>query len=237
MPQSSDASLPPRNESNRVFSPPSGQSSVTLDDRSRASNPGSLQVNYFHWFRSYPTWALIWLLPTVLFLYLAIISHWSFWILFVLFAIMNYLYWMRVKEHFLHGCVVPGVVVALDPMVLAFATDMSTGQGEFPAIKIVRKELKQIHGETPQVGMRLAGVALYGTSDNSLPHWEDFDPRPVQCAVPNIEVQRQRLATLDDEDFQKLLAWLQAVPREPGLYFIQPDGTAKKYTFVRDEDE
>jgi len=200
------------------------QRSVTLDDSAQASNPGGLSVERIRWFSSYPAWPLIWLLSAALFLILALSAHWLFWIPVVLLVLMNWMYWKKVSEHFMYGCANPGIVVSLDPMLIAVATDLTKGDGEYPVVRIIRKELSSICGKPPQVGALVPTVALYYASSNpDQSHWETFDPRPVDCATSDLS-EAQRIAnSFSKEDIEELKRWLSQVPKpyKPGLYPIQ----------------
>lgn len=203
------------------------QRTWTLDDSSLASNPGNLSVSPFRWFRYYPTWPLIWFFSLVFFVGLACLFHWSLWIVAVLLLAMNWFYWQRVRDHFRSGCANPAMVISMDPMMIAVSTDLTKGIGEYPVVKIIEKSLPAVCGQIPQVGSRLPAVALYESSpDDDLPHWADFDPRPIDCATGDLEAIRAVMNTFKESDWDELSSWLEQVPRpfRCGLYHIQPNG-------------
>jgi len=161
---------------------------------------------------------------SVLFFLVASCLHWTMLIGVLAMLIMNGLYWLRVCEHFRSGCANPGMVVSLNPMLIAVHTDLTKGYGSYPAIKIFRKNLSTIAGQVPQVGSRVATVALYspGMNENS-PHWANFDPRPVDCATENIAVIHGVMSTFSFEDWQELSHAVSQM-RQPfrcGLYLSQ----------------
>lgn len=200
------------------------QSTWTMDDTTRASNPGGIRLNPLQWFKSYPMWPCLWIGLLVGSIFLAFFN-WYFWIAACLFLAMNGLYWQRVKEHFKHGCANPGVVVSLDPMLIAVCTDLTKGIGEYPAVKIISKKMGTICGQVPQVGTRVATVALYSASvDENLPHWESFDPRPVDCATTDLNAMYGVMNSFTEEDWQELASFLSQVeqPFRPGLFPVQP---------------
>lgn len=201
------------------------QNSWTLDNNSQASNPGKLRVNVLHWYSNYPLWPTIWLVPFVLSLGLAVVVHAVFWVPTILLGAMNWLYWQRVREHFRCGCALPGVVVSVDPMLIAVYTDLTMGHGSYPAIKIIEKSLATINGVEPKPGITLPLVALYHQNPtHDIPHWANFDPRPVQCATKNVSQIKRILSTFDSDDWAEFRRDLAQVPRpyEPGLYMIRP---------------
>lgn len=199
---------------------------VTVDSSSAASNPGMVQVNYLHWFLNYPLWPIIWALSLVVFAVLTYMVHRGFGVPAFLLLLMNRFYWTRVREQFRYGCVNPGVVVSLRPLLIAVSTDLSKGVGEYPVVKIINKRLTSIAGQRPQIGTRVATVALYSQgTDSAKPHWIDFDPRPVDCATTNIAQITRVLHSIPAEEWQQLERWLPQVPKPytPGLYMIQQE--------------
>jgi hypothetical protein len=196
----------------------------TLNDRASASNPGKLRVSRLRWLVHYPGWPTILATGLLLSIALAFRAHAAFSIPVALFVFLNSFYWVRVGEHFRYGCANPGVVVSLDPMLIAVSTDLTKGLGRFPVIKIVPKRLGRIAGESPKIGTRLATVALYMPSINNQPHWSDFDPRPADSVTANLSEIRRLISTFSEEDWRELYQGLQQVekPYRPGLYRVQP---------------
>ena len=199
------------------------EKNITISDEARASNPGGLKPNKLKWFASYPKWPLIWLVSLLIFAALALTVHSVFWIPAVLLLGMNWLYWVRINGHFSQGDANPGIVVATNPTLIAVATDLTKGFGEYPVLKIFEKNLSTVCGQQVKEGAQLATVALYSMDpDESVPHWKDFDPRPVDCATNDLEANRAVLASFDDEAWEVLQAYLAKVPKPyaPGLYRI-----------------
>ncbi|MEZ6072355.1 MAG: DUF3239 domain-containing protein [Pirellulales bacterium] len=197
--------------------------SWTLDDTAAASNPGNLLVDRLVWVRHYPMWPLTWGLGLLALLLLGWVIHWSLWIAAIFLLAINVWYWVRVQEHFSRGCANPSVVVGLEPMLVAVSTDLTKGYGEYPAVKIVPVRLTTAAGKTPKVGSRLAAVALYYADvDTSVPHWTDFDPRPVDCATSDIEQIERVMNTFTDADWDELETLVKNVPTpyRPGLYCL-----------------
>jgi hypothetical protein len=200
------------------------QQSWTLDNSTSASQPGGIRVEFFRWFQSYPKWPSIWGGMLFLSLVLAIAYSKFFWVAFLVALIINVFYWQRVRDHFLHGCVNPAVIVSVEPMLIAAATDLSTGQGTYPAIRIFESSLSSVCGQEPKIGTRLATVALYSSGTNEhAPKWDSFDPRPVDCATTDQTVMSHTMNAIDQESWQQLQSWLAYIPRpfQPGLYNIE----------------
>src|SRR5262249_44196088 len=157
---------------------------------------------------------LIWAITLLGFGLLAWLTHWAFWIPAGLLLLMNLLYWIRIKEHFQRGCANPGLVVSLDPMLIAVSTDLSMGTGKYPVVKIVRENLKRIAGQPPEVGMRLGTVALYEASlSEEKPHWKTFDPRPVDHVTANLSEIERIMNSFSQLDWKDLDRGLLEVPQ------------------------
>jgi hypothetical protein len=203
----------------RVERPPS----LTMDDSSEASNPGDVDVQWTRWFRVYPKslvyhvigpLALPWILLVVEFWILGLITM-------TLGMLWAYIYVRHVVERMQRGNVCEGVVVQLDPLWIAVGTDLSTGDGEYPAVKIMRCPVKRLHGRAPFVGARLATVAVYqAQEDDDAPYWKDFFPIPVDCATRDAGTLQRTLDSIDPEDFESLVSDIARLPSplQLGLY-------------------
>ncbi len=202
------------------------QRPITLDDSAVASNPGNLEANLFRWFRHYPTWPLIWFGSSLLFVGLALVVHGAYWIIALPLLGMNFLYWQRIRDHFRYGDTIPAIILSLKPMLIAVSTDLSKGPGKYPAIKIIKKSLPTACGQVPQVGSRLPAIALYNASPDDVPHWSNFDPRPIDCATGSLDTMQTVMSTITEDEWSELMSRLEQVPRpyRCGLYRIRAAG-------------
>ena len=199
-------------------------SSWLLDSQTRASNPGRVHVNRITWLVNYPLWPVTWSVLLGLAVVFALLLHWSIWFAAALLLLVNWLYWQQVSAHFSEGCANPGMVVQTNPVLIAVATDLTKGVGAFPVVKIFEKNMKTVNGLPPQPGTRLATIALYSASANDEdPHWEDFDPRLVNCGNSSPAAVQQVMATFTESDWQKLHYAINTLPRPfvPGLYHVK----------------
>jgi hypothetical protein len=197
---------------------------LTVDSSTVASKPGGLTVNPILWLRHYPTWSVLWLMHLGLAIKLALSVHWAFWAGVALLVAANGLYWIRVYEHFRHGCANPAVILQLKPMLIAVWTDLSQGDGEYPVIKIIRKKVPSVDGERPYQGAKLATVALYQRgADDNLPCWGDFNPIPVGCVTWRKDEMKRIMDSFTDEDWAALCEGLKRLPGplRPGLYHVR----------------
>ena len=215
---------------------------ITVNRETTASNPGRARINALRWVCHYPKWPLIWAssLAINLFAVLAL-SHW-FLLPLVPVLGLNALYWVRVKEHFRYGDTNPGVVISINPILIAVATDLTQGVGSYPAVKVFRIRSNRVMGVEPQPGTRLPTVALYTRShDPKCPHWSDFDPRPLEFATGDKEVIDRAMASFSEADWLRLETAIQKLPdTKPGLYLLDATAssvTPKKIVFAKIRDD
>ncbi len=160
----------------------------------------------------------------------ALYLHWSLWIPAALLLVWNILYWVRVREHFWNGCANPGVVVSVDPLLIAVLTDLTQGVGSYPALKLIAARIRHIEKGPPRIGDRVATVALYtATFDEKIPHWVDFDPYPAQYATGDSTRISALMETFTTEDWAELDEYLKQVPQpyKVGLYMIKSESKSK----------
>lgn len=149
----------------------------------------------------------------------------GYWIIAIILLVLNFYYWQRIREHFMHGCANPGVVVSMSPMLIAVSTDLTKGEGQYPAIKIIRKNLSTINGRRPIIGTKVATVALYSAGfDENAPCWNDFYPLPVDCAMGDQKIYKAILNSFSDDDWAALRNGLNQIPRpfRKGLFHVAP---------------
>lgn len=198
---------------------------LTIMNDAVASNRARASINRLCFIWYYPKWPLIWIGSLSV---TGLLSAWSPW--FLVLAVptlgLNLLYWVRVQEFFSHGNARPGLVLQLNPTLVAVATDLTQGWGSYPAIKVIRTRLKRSMGRRLRPGSRLPTVALYKRSlDPMCPHWEDFFPRPLECATWNKRMVARIMATFSEIDWQTLEQSVQQLPSwEPGLYMLPTEG-------------
>ncbi len=198
----------------------------TLDSETVASRPGRVTVEWWTWFRAYPTWPSIYGLSLVGSAYLAYDVHLAFLLLVGLSAYLNWFYWIRVHEHFAYGDTNPGIIISVEPMRYAVATDLCKDlRKNFPAVRVIQKRFRPVTGEA-YVGQRIMTVALYGVglsdADEQLPHWCGFEPRPVDCAIRDQDAVEKLFAGTSDEDWQLLEEAIADVSTlyQDGLYAV-----------------
>lgn len=196
---------------------------LLMDHSARASNPGRLRLKPLVWVSCYPFWPALWGMLLGAMLWLTAFVHWAFGVGVVLSFALNWLYWVRLREHFRFGCVNPALVVSLDPLLVAASSDLSQGIGSFPAICILRGRFRTIGGEVPKLGSRLATVSVYYRwGDANLGRWSHFRPLPVECATDDLQQVQRIQESLEDEAWTELKARLRCLekPYRVGMYLI-----------------
>jgi hypothetical protein len=199
------------------------QETVTLDDRALASNPGALDVQPLAFACSFPRWPLLFSAAAIAGAAAAVLLHWAFWAIALVLLAAAFFLWLRVEEHFLHGCVNPAVVVSTKPYRVAVYTDLTKGWKPCPAIKVLDQPLARMTGRPPREGDRLATVALYqrGAAPD---HWVDFHPIVIDCVTRSRRDIARVFRSLSEEDWRLVEEGLQQVesPSRRGLYPLDP---------------
>ena len=196
-------------------------SDFTVNNDTAASTPGRLALNRLQWFRCYPKWPLIWGISLLTLVCLTAFHDVGWWVLAALVLLMNSLYWTRVREHFGSGDVCPAMVISVQPLLIAVGTDMTTGSGNYPVIKVISIPGASLPSRQRVVGTRLATVALYNGSLDE-PHWRDFYPRPAGAATTDAGMIDGMMARIPKELWKDFDFWYQQVPElVPGLHFVK----------------
>lgn len=204
------------------------QKTLTLDDTAMASHRGQIKVSFRRWARRYPKWPAILAVSLVLSIVLTIFADTMFVVAVPLALMPNVFYWNRIREHFQHGDANPGIIVSSSPLLVAVRTDMSKGDGSYPMLRILREAPWEDWGATPQVGTRIATIALYGDGeDENLAHWERFEPRPVAPVAAEAEHAKSLLTSFDEQEWSTLEQALELVEsRREGLHRVPEEGSS-----------
>lgn len=142
-------------------------------------------------------------------------------------AIFSGLAWFlnlrRIKEHFWHGDVLPGLVIETEPPTVAVLTDLTQGAGRYPALRIIRVPLRwnTLQDRPYRRGDRLSLVALYvrNARGKEAGSWENFIPLPAEAASSDPVELSRLLAIPSSNEWIDLNRALQAIPfHRPGLY-------------------
>jgi hypothetical protein len=185
----------------------------TTDDSTFASNPGNVTVNPLVYLKNFP-------IDGIVFAFLFIISLFLLrefpYILFVLIIFILYL-WKHKQEHFKLGDSNPGVVIKVNPTLIAIATDLTKRNGSYPVVKIIKVPLKNL-----KIGDKVGTVALYQGTTDDIPHWSDFYPIAINCVTDNLSEINNAMASYTLKQFSDLedgVSQLQK-PYKEGLYKV-----------------
>jgi hypothetical protein len=170
-------------------------------------------VNPLKYWASYPMWPTIWFGSTVFFGLTGLLFP-GMLIGATVCGVLTFLYWTRVREHFRHGCALPAIVISVDKQLVAVLTDLTTGDGNYPAVKILHQPLSKMTGGPARKNQRLVAVALYEPSPTQNKHWATFHPKVVNCVTNNEVAIHQTLETIDDSDFDELISYLEQIPKK-----------------------
>ena len=210
--------------------PQSPGRSITMDDTTSASNPGLLKVQWKKYLVCYKWEPLIWILCGVGVLLVIVFSGQQktsipVAVISIVSGLSVIVGWnlLQRKEHFWHGCTCPAVVISKNPYLIAAASDLSTGGGYFPAIKIMRQPLKNMTGGPPEIGTRLATVATYRGNVKSQ-HWTDFEPLAVNCATTDLDEIDRVFQSIPQDEWDMLDRGLTQIPtgvKSGKIFFIE----------------
>ena len=195
----------------------------TTSQRAKASNPGNVKLKptvwLFHDLRKISIQSFLLLFSIVLFVVLR--QDWMIMlILYLLFR--NGSYWLRMKDHFQLGDSNGGIVVSVNPTLVAVTTDLRKGYGEYPVVKII--EFPSLKDVIP--GEKIATIALYTESEEEyLPHWIDFHPIPLVFANDDEELHINTVKSYTVDYWENLERRLQDIERPfyPGIYIVDEE--------------
>lgn len=190
----------------------------TLDNNTKASNPGEIVFDYWIWLRhnTLPAIAFFSFLP----IFIVLSIKFSFWFLIglAISVLINLFYWIRAKEHFSADSN-PGLIVSVLPPLYAVYTDLTKGLGHYPVIKIQHYKGRG----SINVGDKIATVAVYadGEGDES-PCWSDFFPLPVEYATDDLNSIQSEMNSYSDEDWRDLTEGLNEISKiKDGLFKLK----------------
>lgn len=204
--------------------------------KTAASNPGRLPFNPLCYWRYRPFFAALAVGVAILFVVIWAILIFNghsgsiptkdggatpIWLFAPATLLTLGFYTWLIARKFQTGDANPGVVVSLDPTLVAVRTDLSKGDGDFPALKIVRVSLVSTNGEPLQIGTRISTVSNYfDTAGRDALHWGDFDPEPAEYATGDDSSLNRLASSFSKQQYLAIAKSLKLVskPYQPGLY-------------------
>ena len=194
----------------------------TVRSDTYATNQGQIILNPIVWFENNIPEVVILSTSLILSICSLVFIGKGFGFLALLLIFVNVFYWKRKKEHFRYGDTNGGVIVSVNPNLLAVKTDLSSGFGNYPVFKIIPYKKKC------RIGDRIVTVSLYtSSSKEDCPYWVDFDPIPITYATKNPKEIELALSRIEEEQWFNLETSLGQIqrPYKEGLYRIE-DGTS-----------
>jgi hypothetical protein len=192
-------------------------------DQPVASHPGGVRANVLRVANAYPRWPIVLAAAWALSL-LAVLDgfHYSAGLLLLVASFANYAWWASVRPWFHRGDVCPAAIVSVKPLLVATWTDLTAGEGEFPAVKVRREPASLWPAEAITVGRTVACIARYDGAPGAA-HWTNFHPRPVQAATDDALEGKRLLSEIDKRRWAALQAAIRQLPKpiRPGLYRLE----------------
>jgi hypothetical protein len=189
---------------------------------SEADKPGRIRVSLLRYTRAFPHLVIWWFVTLGVFVAGGALLHWSLFVPAALVLFLMNRHWRNLQGHFLSGCINPGVVLSVDPPLVAVSTDLSNSEGEFPVVKVLRQPLSMLVLEPATPGLRVATVALYEWDTGQAGRWDGFRPILADAATGNRAEIERCLDALGDEEWSELETGLEQVPEpyEPGTWRV-----------------
>lgn len=199
---------------------------IIRETRAVAGNPAGASVSVLRYAYHYPKWPLLGVAFVAVSIILAcLVSYWLFLLPLPSLLIAGG-FWGHVRSRFINGDANVGLVIRVNPTLIAVMTDLRRGFGSYPAVKVIRTRLRSSMGEPLRVGMRLPTVAVYQRfPQGNAPYWWDFDPRPLECATTDRQTLQRVMASFTEEQRWLLEAAVREIPStELGLYRLTEEG-------------
>ncbi|QDU55403.1 DUF3239 domain-containing protein [Aeoliella mucimassa] len=203
-----------------------------------ASNPGLIRFNPLQWWKYQPLGLIAGVgsaaLVLLIWLGLVLSGHSGtlatkdggatpIWLFSpAILGTLAYFTWNK-SHKFRRGDANPGIVVSLEPALIAVPTDLSQGVGEYLAVKILPIKLKSSCGKPLEIGSVVPTIAYYGAPHNKhAEHWSDFYPDPAEYATGDQATLERLAASFPEEQYAFLHEALQLIerPYAPGLYAL-----------------
>lgn len=207
---------------------------MLIDHNTTASLSGQVHCNFLKYCVHYPMGILILLVVLIVSQISALyvitsVSSTSRISTFIIIGFAVAFFTLRIYRNHIraacyHGDLCAGRVVSINPLHVAFFTDLTTGRQSFPVIKIVKPPIKKtFDNKILQVGDRLAAVALYQPSRTDVRRWSDFDPKPVQCYTFDTIQIKNATSRIPQELWDELENGIRLIGEKTqtlGLHFI-----------------
>jgi len=197
-----------------------GNKKYTLDNNTVASNPGKIIFKQSQWLKYNFKFSLIMAFLFFLSIYLSVKYSKFFFIMMVIIVIILEHYWLKLKEHYTADSNA-GLVISTNPNLVAVSTNLTkSDDGNFPVIKVIKYKVRK----NVKFGDKIATVSTYKRDlDDTLDHWVDFFPLPVNYATNDINEINNEINSYPKEQWDNLEKGLMEIekPYKEGLYKVE----------------
>jgi hypothetical protein len=129
--------------------------------------------------------------------------------------------------HFAAGDLSPGIVVSMNPCMVAITSDLSMGGPSYPIVKVLELPLDEHPSMTFQTGSRVPMATVFQhPPSEQVKRWVDCNPEPIAFATDLETAVEQCTLLLDEQEWQMLQHCIARLPHplEEGVYLIRPTG-------------
>ncbi len=117
------------------------------------------------------------------------------------------------RRHFGYGDLVPGIVVAESPFVVAALTDLSAAPGlSYPTVRLLGQSLDRVRGSAFATGDRVPMVAMY-SGRTPAAKWDAFHPIAAAFATRDPRELAELQARIPDREWLALNEALFQIPK------------------------
>ncbi len=188
----------------------------------QASNAAQVRLSQVKYLSCYPG-PFLWTLGILIVCSIAAwFVHWSFEIPAVIVLVLFLFVLYRNTQRAIFGDVCPGIVVNLDPCLVAFSTDLLTDPTRLrPALQVYEEPLHRALGRPPVLGERVPVITVYGTLTEQ-GYWACLMPFAAACCTNDAFTLQRLLQSIPAQEWELLTAKLARAPRPlfPGLYRV-----------------
>ena len=192
---------------------------MTMDKYSRAGNPGEIKVNPWIWFQHQPLRVSVLTLALIFSIALSVFVSYGFIILVLYAGWENFYYWVHTQEKF-QADSNGGIVISVEPPLVAVSTNLAKWGGDYPVIKIIEFQSKK----HLKVGDRIGTIAVYQAGENDeLPHWMNFFPVPINYATNDKNQIEKEIKSYANTEWLALELGIEELrkPYQEGLYKVR----------------
>lgn len=181
-----------------------------------ASHPAGVRVNHVRYCLHRPIELYWWGLPALLFVILGVTIHWGFYVPVLILVGLFALRARAISGQYREGDSRPGVIVSIEPPLVASSTDLDMGAGSGPhyVVRIQKLFTRKINGEPIKLGQKIPMAAVYEEDpEEGAKTWKTFHPAPIAYGNSDPAAAKFVMSQIDDDEWNILQEGLKQVPR------------------------